>query len=1348
MHRAQHCFAAIAPTLLLSLLAPAAAVATTLYVDDETCPSAGDGSFANPFCTIESGILAAVDGDEVVVAPGTYTEAINWYGKAVTVRSSSGADVTTIDATGAFDSVATCASGEPAGTLLQGFTLTGGMANSGGGVRVDASSLTIRDCVIENNQAHTGGGVYGISGAVVTVEDSTIQGNTATLLGAGAYAAISGTQLTLRNVVVTADSTTPSVQVRDTCTLLVEGSTFLDVAGTALQADHATAIVRDTLFDGTVGYGLVVTDFANVTVSRSVFRRGSGVAVDVSLGTTTVVDNTIFVGNTSTGPIITNLRGDLTLVNCAMVANTFDNEDKRELGSVFLEGSFFGDSTSRIYNCVVWGNTPHDYIPRSKNQDVDVRYSLTDERVLGNGVFELDPRFVRMPDPGLNGWDGVDDDFGDLHLTSESPCIDAGNAALLPPGVATDMDGGPRNADAPCAAGNNVDVGPFEFVAGGFCGDGVCAGETCATCSCDCGSCCGNGVCDDNEDCANCKVDCTCPALEVPGNYPTIQAAIDAAGPGDIINVAPGTYLEAVAFNGRRVTLRSTGGPSVTTIDATGLWESAVRFSAAENYDSVLDGFTITGGQGISESSTSPSRLGGGIFSMGAVPTITNCVMHDNTADVGGGMCGDATALSDCTFFANTADRGAAIGNMSGDTVAITNCAFEDNVAVNDGGAISTGSLSATISNCDFARNACGVNGGAISASSLSGAVSDCTFVDNIAGVGGAIHLFPGAGSGSGGSIERCQFRGNVADGYGGGLYSRAHVSISYSLFEDNAGSYGGGAYVWSSDIRNSEFRHNAAIGGDGGGLYLRTLGGRVVTDSLIVENTAGAMGGGVALDGASVARCLIEGNTATVGGGAVFFGTGSSISASSIYANTAQSGGGVAFVNTRNAILVNSLVVGNGAALGGGVFAQEYESLVDPDDVHSSVVNCTVTANDGATGAGIAVDDVDTIGQPSPIKVAVFNAILRDTGGDEVWLAPTSELTIAYSDVNGGYTGVGNIDAAPIFVLAPNDGGDGFGDDPATLNVDESLNDDYGYLHLADGSPGIDAGSNPAVPPDVATDLGGKPRFLDDQTVPDTGEGPAPVVDMGAFERRVDVLLGDTVLASRYVTASTQAAGVETAIAVTCVEVNGFPDQASRTLWVGPPSLEPEEDTSEPARTFRAARLQCDPYFRDWTTVGVIYIHGGEILPESTYEITEYQAGPADTLGPAIGTPITARTGVYGDVAPLYAGIGIPAQPDFNDISGVVEKFLANPTAPIKAQAQLQPNVPLPMRSVDFRDISAAVSAFVGEAYADLNGITGPCTCPSAVTCGATSCTGDLDCGAGFCIDGFCTDACGRCTP
>jgi len=110
------------------LAAVAATQAATIHVDAGNCPGPGNGSVGDPYCSIQTAIDNAVDTDEIVVAPGTYFEAINFLGKAIALRSSDGADVTIIDGTGNFH-VVQCVSGEGPDTVLDGFVITGGNAN-------------------------------------------------------------------------------------------------------------------------------------------------------------------------------------------------------------------------------------------------------------------------------------------------------------------------------------------------------------------------------------------------------------------------------------------------------------------------------------------------------------------------------------------------------------------------------------------------------------------------------------------------------------------------------------------------------------------------------------------------------------------------------------------------------------------------------------------------------------------------------------------------------------------------------------------------------------------------------------------------------------------------------------------------------------------------------------------------------------------------------------------------------------------------------------------------------------------------------------------------------------------
>ena len=67
----------------------------------------------------------------------------------------------------------------------------------------------------------------------------------------------------------------------------------------------------------------------------------------------------------------------------------------------------------------------------------------------------------------------------------------------------------------------------------------------------------------------------------VPADFPTIQAAINAAQAGDTVRVAPGIYVENINFSGKAIQVVSVAGPDVTTIDG-GLADAVVRFITQE----------------------------------------------------------------------------------------------------------------------------------------------------------------------------------------------------------------------------------------------------------------------------------------------------------------------------------------------------------------------------------------------------------------------------------------------------------------------------------------------------------------------------------------------------------------------------------------------------------------------------------------------------------------------------------------------------------------------------------------------------------------------------------------------
>jgi hypothetical protein len=137
------------------------------------------------YATIQTAIDVAVDGDSVLVNPGTYDERVNFKGKGIVVQSTMGPDSTWIDG-GGTDACVVMWSGEGAESILDGFTLHDGSYDHGAGVHLNGASPTLRNLrIVECNAASSGGGVYVLGPARPTIESCSVLDCTATGFGGG-----------------------------------------------------------------------------------------------------------------------------------------------------------------------------------------------------------------------------------------------------------------------------------------------------------------------------------------------------------------------------------------------------------------------------------------------------------------------------------------------------------------------------------------------------------------------------------------------------------------------------------------------------------------------------------------------------------------------------------------------------------------------------------------------------------------------------------------------------------------------------------------------------------------------------------------------------------------------------------------------------------------------------------------------------------------------------------------------------------------------------------------------------------------------------------------------------------
>ncbi len=167
------------------------------------------------------------------------------------------------------------------------------------------------------------------------------------------------------------------------------------------------------------------------------------------------------------------------------------------------------------------------------------------------------------------------------------------------------------------------------------------------------------------------------------GDFPTIQAAVDAAQDGDILQLADGTFLgdgnRGIDLRGKSLTIASVGGnPDACVIDCEhDTW--GIRTNMAAGAQVTISGITVVDGNGHGEW----FRQGGAVTAWGGLSTIEDCVFHDNHADFGGALSAVSTnlVLRECEFHDNGTPFGS--GDYGGGAIfcwlalaTVTDCHF------------------------------------------------------------------------------------------------------------------------------------------------------------------------------------------------------------------------------------------------------------------------------------------------------------------------------------------------------------------------------------------------------------------------------------------------------------------------------------------------------------------------------------------------------------------------------------------------------------------------------------------------------------------------------------------------
>jgi len=428
----------------------------------------------------------------------------------------------------------------------------------------------------------------------------------------------------------------------------------------------------------------------------------------------------------------------------------------------------------------------------------------------------------------------------------------------------------------------------------------------------------------------------------------SIQAAIDAAQPGETVVVLPGQYTGEgncyLKFHGKAITLRGSDPNDPNIVAATIIgptpYTTAFVFENHEGNDTLIDGLTIEGG----------SQGAAVIYCRGGFPTIQKCrvsngyLSHSESGSI---------VARQCVF--SRASIGSDYGHGAPMNARVEGCMFEQ------GGMYASGGET-VISDCNVTNGSISCDGGTAS-------------IDNCSVAGGSIEF----GGCSTVRVRQCVLNTGRIRLFG---CPNATVSLS-SIRGGRSGSdlWGGGVYSWNSNLTLTDcdiIENTTKL--DGGGIACTGSGSTTLSNCRILRNTAEELygiGSGIYCGDSqslTLTQCRVEEN-ASAGLHVQSNGTLTVADCSFV-----RNGSGCSVGGSANAVIRRSRFLANG---GVGIACWDNMTISD----------CTIVGNVSIRGGGMQCRGANVTVSNCLIAGNVANGEdFSDAGGGGVWVAYSSQ--------------------------------------------------------------------------------------------------------------------------------------------------------------------------------------------------------------------------------------------------------------------------------------------------------------------------------------------------------------------